>query len=129
MLEDSWIRVRAKLKNELGLNAYKNWIDPLTFDSIESSVAKFIVPTVFMGNWVQRNFGDKICELFRTEDIKIDRLVFHTVRQDNVNKKDNSKIQGQVEVENVSITNSVKGEDIALPGSPLDTRFTFSNFP
>ena len=60
MLEESWDRIRVRLKTELGHSAFNNWINPLTLLSAEKSVARFLVPTTFMGNWVQRNFSEKI---------------------------------------------------------------------
>ena len=120
MLEENWVRIKNRLKEELGENAFNNWIKPLTLESTDDLVAKFVVPTVFIGNWVQRNFNDKICACFIAEGVEIDRLVF------NVSE---SKIKNSLEKkETLKSARIVKDMDVALPSSPLDSRFTFSTF-
>ena len=53
---------------------------------IKNSVAKFFVPTRFIGTWVHRNYGDYILQGFRSQNVKIfpasvgsvmDRIVWH----------------------------------------------------
>ena len=120
MLEENWVRIKNRLKEELGENAFNNWIKPLTLESTDDLVAKFVVPTVFIGNWVQRNFNDKICACFIAEGIEIDRLVF------NVSE---SKIKNILEKkETLKSGVVVKDMDVALPSSPLDSRFRRGQF-
>ena len=123
MLEESWDRIRVRLKTELGHSAFNNWINPLTLLSAEKSVARFLVPTTFMGNWVQRNFSEKICAGFKAEGIIVDRLDFDIENQEKNSSKD------LINEKKISVSNNiVKDGDVELPSSPLDTRFTFSNF-
>ena len=122
MLEEQWTRICLNLESEIGSSAYKSWIDPLKLYDIEGSIAKFIAPTVFMGNWVQRNYGQKIHEGFRKEGIIIDRLIFNVTELSLAKKKKPSV--------SVKKDKSVfdKNSGVVLPSSPLDSRFTFSNF-
>ena len=69
MLEEQWTRICLNVESEIGSSAYKSWIDPLKLCDVEGTIAKFIAPTVFMGNWVQRNYGQKIHEGFKKEGI------------------------------------------------------------
>ena len=87
MLEEQWTRICLNLENEIGSSAYKSWIDPLKLCDVEGSIAKFIAPTVFMGNWVQRNYGQKIHEGFKKEGIIIDRLIFNVIEVDLAKEK------------------------------------------
>ena len=81
MLDQQWDNICSYLKREVGLSAYKSWIAPLKLTSIEGSVAKFIVPTIFIGNWVSRNYGQKIYDAFKNEGISIDKLEFNTEKK------------------------------------------------
>ena len=121
MLEQQWVNICTYLEQEVGVSAFKSWINPLKLSDIEGSVAKFTVPTVFIGNWVSRNYGQIIHEGFKKEGIKIERLEFNTI------KTEESKETLTKETE----SREKKFESrsgISLPSSPLDSRFTFSNF-
>jgi chromosomal replication initiator protein len=122
MLEEQWLKVCGSLEREVGVGAYKSWIAPLKLDNIEGSVAKLTAPTVFIGNWVLRNYGEKICKGFQKENIHIDRLEFNTVEIPRT-KKQTLPIS-----HNKKSMAFQKASDVLLPSSPLDKRFTFSNF-
>ena len=121
MLEQQWVNICTYLEQEVGVSAFKSWINPLKLSDIEGSVAKFTVPTVFIGNWVSRNYGQKIHEGFKKEGIKIERLEFNTV------KIEESKETLTEETESRGKKLESRS-GISLPSSPLDSRFTFSNF-
>ena len=111
-MEDSWIKICNKLKRELGKNAYKNWIEPINFVKIEDCIAIFDAPTSFIGNWVQRNYGDLIIDNFIQLNIKIDRLKF-------ISENPNSSIPNKLE-NNSSIFTSLP---FILP--PIDMKGFF----
>lgn len=116
-LSDCWGRISAKLKSEVGNDAYKNWIAPVSLIKVDGQVAQFNSPTSFLGNWVDRNFGDSIRMHFLSEGLSIDRLTFDVAV---ANKPAQSSAP-----KNYVRTHSSSSE---LPGSPLDKRNTFDNF-
>ncbi len=122
MLEQKWMKICTYLEKEVGTNAYKSWIAPLEFSCVQGSVAKFTVPTVFIGNWVSRNYSQKIYEGFKDQDILVDRLEF------NISGEKISTDKKHSFVNKVSENQFENKVDIVLPSSPLDARFTFSNF-
>ena len=63
-MDRSWEKVRNHLKSELGKDIFKNWIEAICFKKIEKNVAYFQVPSTFIANWVDRNYGDKIINSF-----------------------------------------------------------------
>ena len=63
MNKDAWGRLREELISSVGKNNFVNWIEPLEFSRVENGIVTFFVPTNFMGDWVQRNFGDQILQL------------------------------------------------------------------
>ncbi|MCP5089231.1 MAG: chromosomal replication initiator protein DnaA [Rhodobacteraceae bacterium] len=118
MTTDCWGSVCESLRSDVGRDAYKNWIEPLRFQGFEGGVALFVAPTVFIGNWVSRNYSDKIRSLFAAEGKDIERLEFSTARtkaepKRGVLAKSGSRLK----------TGSAK-----LPGASLDARFTFDSF-
>jgi chromosomal replication initiator protein len=117
MTTENWGRVCDGLQSEVGQDAYKNWIQPLTFLGVESGVARFAAPTSFIGNWVSRNYSDNICALFASEGANVERLAFSTGRQ--MPKK---------AVKATPRAAAVATGSPELPGAPLDSRFNFDNF-
>ena len=122
MLEQQWVKICSFLEKEVGVSAYKSWITPLKLSDIEGSVAKFTVPTVFIGNWVSRNYDQKIYDGFKKEGIIIDRLEFNTLE---IVKSHSKRKALATHTKDKKFDNKV---GVVLPSSPLDSRFTFSNF-
>jgi len=117
MTAENWGRVCDGLQSEVGQDAYKNWIQPLTFDRLETGVAHFQAPTGFIGSWVTRNYSDKICALFAAQGVDVNRLAFTTERRPV------KTLPAGIAKPAPVATGSAK-----LPGAPLDSRFTFDNF-
>ncbi|WP_371170461.1 chromosomal replication initiator protein DnaA [Aliiroseovarius sp. 2305UL8-7] len=122
MTNEEWGLVRSKLQKTVGQNNYTNWIEPLEFAELNKGVATFLVPTNFMGNWVDRNFGDKILRQMHSEGLKVTRLEF-SVPTRPANTEPAAAQPAQVT--SVSAKPARKDE---LPGAPLVKSFTFDNF-
>ena len=118
MEQECWGRIRSELLSSLGKDAFTNWIDPLELLEAGGRVAQFSVPTSFIGNWVSRNYGESILGMLQAEGLKVDRLAFRTV----------SAAKGAPEVAQVARVAAKVAPVVDLPGSPLDTRFTFDSF-
>ena len=76
MDKDEWSKVKEFVKSNIGESAHTNWIQPIELKEIKGSVAKFKVPTRFIGTWVHRNYGDHIIQGFKNQKLSIDRLEF-----------------------------------------------------
>ena len=123
MEKDKWSKVKEFVKNNIGESAHTNWIQPIELREIKGSVAKFKVPTRFIGTWVHRNYGDYIIQGFKNQKLSINRLEFITSSdkksvQKNASDKGTSKKSDQ----------NNKESQLDLPNSPLDARFTFDKF-
>lgn len=117
MANACWPLIQAALKNKVGAGAYTNWIEPLTLVSVESGIARIQAPTNFIGDYVQRSFGDQLMVEFAKHKLSIDRLEFTTkpaVKDPtpNLHRKPMQRTEA--------------GKD--QPGSALIPRFTFDNF-
>ncbi len=112
---ESWGRIRTELRDSIGVDAFNNWIEPLGFLGVDVGVARFSVPTSFMGNWVSRNYADAIMGLFEAEGVEVGRLGF-TAPTQAASKPRSAAPVAEKTVEPV------------LASSPLDSRFTFEQF-
>jgi chromosomal replication initiator protein len=89
---------------------------------IKGTVAKFKVPTRFIGTWVHRNYGDHIIQGFKNQKININRLEFISSSDKRSNKKNGS------EKSTLKMNQKHQESQLDLPSSPLDARFTFDKF-
>ncbi len=125
MTNDTWGRVRDDLMRTIGKDAFKNWIEPLTLIAETDGVAQFSVPTGFFGDWVSRNYGDKILQGLLSTGSEIERVEFR------VNAKPAPTVPvpaSQTRAPQKAKQDSRVNSAGDLPGSPLDKRFTFDGF-
>ncbi len=119
----------GKLQHAVGgQNNYTNWIEPLEFAQLENGVATFLVPTNFMGgNWVDRNFGDKILKQMTGAGVAVSRLEFVVPATPAVRKTAASNGASAAPAVTSAAMASADDKD-DLPGAALDARFTFDSF-
>ncbi len=123
MEKDEWSKVKEFVKNNIGESAHTNWIQPIELREIKGSVAKFKVPTRFIGTWVHRNYGDYIIQGFKSQKLSVNRLEFITT-------SDKKSVQKKASDKSTSEQSEQKTREpqLDLPNSPLDARFTFDKF-
>jgi chromosomal replication initiator protein len=122
MDKDEWSKVKEFVKINIGESAHTNWIQPIDLKEIKGTVAKFKVPTRFIGTWVHRNYGDHIIQGFKNQKININRLEFISSSDKRSNKKNGS------EKSTLKMNQKHQESQLDLPSSPLDARFTFDKF-
>ncbi len=120
MNKNEWSKVKEFVKSNIGESAHTNWIQPIELQEISGSVARFKVPTRFIGTWVHRNYGDHIIQGFKNQNLAIDRLEFNALSDKTSVKKNVS--------EKSTLKRIDKESPLDLPSSPLDARFTFDKF-
>ncbi|WP_232829433.1 chromosomal replication initiator protein DnaA [Tropicimonas sp. IMCC34043] len=138
MTNDTWGRVRQELLEVVGKNNYVTWIEPLEFAQLENGVARFHVPTNFIGDWVSRNYGDHIIRLIGRSGNHVDRVEFRvaanvTARpcpadsRDPVAQSKRTPVQQAVN-HPVAAASASASDGSEMPGAPLDRRYTFDTF-
>ena len=128
-MDRAWKNVRSSIQKELGANIFNNWIVTLDYKNFESGKITFDVPSSFIANWIETNYGDLIIDLFNKEGLAADTLVFvnrgnkplEEVLKNSQNKNANGRLD-------FPASGSSSSPDIQLPSSPLDKRFTFDRF-
>ncbi|MBK5933251.1 chromosomal replication initiator protein DnaA [Rhodovulum imhoffii] len=112
MTEETWGRICETLEQAIGKSNFATWISPLKLHSVSQGVARFDVPTSFVGDWVSRNFGDQILRHLVRHGEPVQRLEF------SVAAPRRAPVQPARPPEPVA----------DMPGAPLDARFTFDSF-
>ena len=115
-----WPIIKLALRKTVGEAAFTNWINPLELTSINASKANFVTPTKFIGDWVDRNYGDSIKFEFAKQGLDVERLVFSVNMEPKITpaKKSSTKPEAK----------NTKTGSTDLPGASLDPRYTFDNF-
>ncbi|MBL3594249.1 chromosomal replication initiator protein DnaA [Rhodovulum sulfidophilum] len=126
MTDDTWGRIRDDLEKSIGKNNFVTWIAPLEFRALEDGVARFGVPTSFVGDWVNRNFGDKIIEHLARSGVEVDRLEFAVAAPKRVAPATAAAPDAAAAPARRAAAEPRDEGD--MPGAPLDARFTFDSF-
>ena len=125
---NSWSKIRLILKSRLGKNIFKNWIESIELVKIEKKSAFFNVPNSFIANWIDRNYKETIIETFKNEEIFIDDILFEFKNKNSLPFSNEKNIPKKRDNNLSNIKNSLDNNNIELPSSPLDKRFTFERF-
>jgi chromosomal replication initiator protein len=120
MTNETWGQIREELIKRVGKNNYVTWIEPLRLSALKNGVARFEVPTIFFGDWVQRNYADHIRTQLLSTGATVDRLEFAvgTAAEPHATEAKPAAKPARARPAN----------DAELPGAPLDARFTFDSF-
>jgi chromosomal replication initiator protein len=119
MTNETWGLVREELIKRVGKNNYVTWIEPLKLSVLKNGVARFEVPTIFFGDWVQRNYADHIRTQLSNAGAQVDRVEF-AVGAEAAPRNSAPKPAAKPA--------RARPADEELPGAPLDARFTFDSF-
>ena len=123
MTNETWGLVREELIKRVGKNNYVTWIEPLKLSLLKNGVARFEVPTIFFGDWVQRNYADHIRTQLANAGELVDRVEFAVGAEAAPRTAAPATV-----AKPAAKTPRARATDEELPGAPLDARFTFDSF-
>ena len=126
MTPEKWRDLQSSIKLSIGNNNYQTWIDPLNFSHLEDDVAVFDVPTTFLGNYVEQNFGDVILHKLSEAQAQIRRIRFQVAARQTDIKKSMDRPTRQDTPKSSAIKNG--GFSSEFTSAPIDARFTFDTF-
>ena len=118
-----WVRIRGRLRAEFGEAAYRSWLKPLTLRDVAKGCVRIGVPTEFMREWVETQYGTRLLDLWAEENNAARTVEIVTA----------SPVCGP----KAAVAVPVSGRTSPAPssesliegfGAALDTRFTFANF-
>ena len=130
--QQGWTAVQAAMSDRIGQSNYVNWIAPIQLKAVSDGVARLSVPTRFLGDWVNRNFGQVLIEEFGKAGVEISRLEFSVARN---RLSPDAEAMADTPLRRptrraAAVSGPVTGHDLEgdLPGSPIDRHHTFETF-
>jgi chromosomal replication initiator protein len=120
-MSEQWSRVRARLQAEVGDVEYRTWLKQVVFAGVAGDEVTVVLPTRFLRDWVNKEYGELITALWQTENPVIRRIEFRTAAA------------SRGAAPNLAEPNVVQAIQAAAPArpesaAPLDQRFTFETF-
>src|SRR5580700_725789 len=73
--EAEWIGVLGQLRAEVGEDAFRNWLQPINLEQVDSGQAVIAAPTRFLRDWVATHYADRLLALWRAENEAVKRLL------------------------------------------------------
>ena len=139
LTDDCWLRVKGRLRAEVGDAIYSSWFARMELENLEAETARISVPTRFLKSWIQAHYGERLLICWQSERPAMRRIDL-SVRSParalppcEVNspapaavpeKRENNHFRGEIKfvVAPGSAAHDPHG------GSPLDPRLTFESF-
>ena len=138
--QERWLRVKQRLRAELGEEIFKSWFAAMDLCAVEGEVVRLSVPTRFLKSWVQSHYADKLLASWKAEFPTVRRIdLIHrsaVLRDGTVKDKVSEPIEAAREVKNgLAERGEARAAHLlaqaaheALGGSPLDPRLAFDTF-
>ena len=73
-LDESWARVRARLRDQVGDVEYRNWLRQMTLVEIAGDEVLIALPTRFLRDWVRNHHLERLRMLWQAEMPRIRRV-------------------------------------------------------
>ena len=72
--QDSWSRVRGRLRAELGEDVYSSWFARMDLEAIEEGTVRMSVPTRFLKSWIQSHYAERVLACWQAEADTVGRI-------------------------------------------------------
>ena len=136
-LVEQWTRIRARLRADVGEAAFNSWLKPLTLGEMLGSRLRIAVPTRFMRDWIEQNYGPQLSEFWQEENANVSQveIIVEPTRTavqapDGSPLSPNGRHDGATTplsggFEHANAADATGSEDVR---ALLDPRFVFNNF-
>ena len=125
--QETWDKVKNRLRKELGDTLYRSWLKPLKLKNINKNTIIFSAETSLVRDRVERQYTDRIISIWAAERPGINNVEvsLEDVQHSKISSLSNIKNKNHKasSPKNIRITSK---EDILI--SSLDKRLTFENF-
>jgi len=136
--QERWLRVKERLRSELGDDVFTSWFGRMELDAVGEGVVRLSVPTRFLRNWIQSHYSERVLTKWQAEEADITRLEL-SVRSAAIRplapkvKLPESTAPHDARDGGINGAEPRSGIPLmsmhdALSGSPLDPRLTFEGF-
>ncbi len=116
MTLEQWGELKQHIRQTVGQNNFRNWIEPLEFAEVADGVATFSVPTSFLGTYVSQHYGDLILYQISRLDPGVRKLDFRVAANCAARPRQPAPPPEPARSET------------RLDSAPLDERFRFDTF-
>jgi chromosomal replication initiator protein len=65
--QERWLRVKERLRAEVGEEIYQSWFASMELDRVEGSTVLLTVPTRFLKSWTQTHYSEKLLACWQAE--------------------------------------------------------------
>lgn len=139
-MQEIWAKVCSRLRAELGEAVYESWFGRLEIDQVSAGMAHLSVPTRFLKSWIQSHYMDRLLVAIAAEIPDVEQLSLQV--RSNLREPGKVALLRPVSAETAAPVEPLFADEPqrigaaaqpreaaeAFAGSPLDRRFTFSNF-
>jgi len=131
---DQWLRVKQRLRTELGEDVFNSWFARVQFEEANASLVYLSVPTRFLKSWINSHYGDRLLKLWKSEHkgiVRIELLVRGTVRTKGplrAEKAETAAAPAPAARPAASTPRRAPEPQGALGGSPVEPRYSFETF-
>nr|WP_238858259.1 chromosomal replication initiator protein DnaA [Faunimonas pinastri] len=126
-LEASWVRVRSRLRAELGEDVFNSWFARVDFEGLSAGVVRLSVPTVFLKGWIKSHYDERLVQLWQAEDASVRRIdVSRRTALRAVAPAEAAAPAPVAQRPLTLVTPETPNERFA--GSPVDAKLTFETF-
>ncbi len=130
-----WLHIVARLKEEVGEAAFRNWLQPISVQRVGDGEAVIAAPTRFLRNWVATHYADRILASWREMNRQVSRLtIVVAAPSEPLNTaaaggsgSGTEAVRGSVPATATGGPANDAGDD-GVQASALDQRFNFENF-
>ena len=138
--QDSWSRVKGRLRIEVGDDVYSSWFARMDLEAIDEGTVRLSVPTRFLKSWIQSHYAERVLACWQAEQSQVNRvelIVRSAVLRSAVAKPKVELEIGAGDGGGGRFNGNGNGRPLpagdatgheALGGSPLDARLTFDTF-
>ena len=138
--DESWLRVKARLRAEVGDDVFSSWFARMDLESLADGVVRLSVPTRFLKSWIQSHYAERVLACWQSEQEQVGRIeliVRSAVLKTTVQPKPKAEMMAVGDAARGFGNGASAGRPMsagdpgvheALGGSPLDARLTFDSF-
>ena len=137
--QDSWSRVKGRLRAEVGDDVYSSWFARMDLEAIEDGTVRLSVPTRFLKSWIQSHYAERVLACWQVEQSQVGRieLIVRSAVLRSAIAKPKAELEATAGDSGRFSSNNGNGRPMpvaeagaheALGGSPLDARLTFDTF-
>lgn len=136
-LQESWARIRGRLRDEVGEVEYRTWLRQMTLAGIEGDEVVVHLPTRFLRDWVRSHYGDRLRALWQQEVASVRRADVRVGPQPRAAEpmaEDGAAVApaavqpGLAEALAAPAPRANAADPRSEWSAPLDPRFTFDTF-